>query len=321
MNQRAERADSILISSQLTVYRGREMINLFRSVAVIRHVRQRLSTNRVRAIAITFAATCALFPQTRAAGDPLRHRGGLRNSPGERKLSAAQLNAVLTSLREKTGLLEMRFDENGFLTLGDRTKFSGGSGVARALLYAVASMTRVVELESHMRSPKVAFARIANPTDYYHHSSGTRISVLSLEIDFSDFSRLRGAPQALAAFDLGFVILHELGHSAFGLRDPAGDPQGLGDCEEMINRIRRELNLPERQTYVAQTRLTQAVGYGRAATMVAELVFARAVEKQGRMRVERFYLNWEASAVGPIIEVDDRGPKIEDRRWQAEDRR
>src|SRR5262245_11063750 len=101
------------------------MINSARSIAVIRHVLQRLSMGarpiRFCVIAAAFAMFCPFFSsQPATAGDPFRYRGGLRNSPGERKLNAKQLDAVLTSLRDKTGLLEMRFDENGFLTLGDQ---------------------------------------------------------------------------------------------------------------------------------------------------------------------------------------------------------
>jgi hypothetical protein len=274
--------------------------------------------NRVRAIAISFAATCAFFPQARAAADDLlRYRGGLRNSLGEHKLNAKQLEAVLTSLRDKTGLLEMRFDENGFLAIGDRAKFSGGSDTARALLYAAMSMSNAVELESHMYSSSVAFARIAYPTTYLHYTSGVKLDIFPLEIDFSDFSKLRGARQAIAAFDLGFVILHELAHTAFSLSDAADDPLasgasgGLGDCETMINRIRRELNLPERQTYIAQTYTAQTPGSSRSPTRLAELVFARTVEKRGRTQIEKFNLIWEASAVGPIILTEGRGSRVE----------
>lgn len=298
------------------------MINSARSIAVIRHVQQRLSMgarpNRVCVIAVAFATLCSFFSSLPAtAGDPFRYRGGLRNSHGERKLNAKQLDAVLTSLRDKAGLLEMRFDENGFLALGDQTKFSGGSAVARALLNAAAPMAHAVDLESHMYSSKVAFARLARPVDYRHYSSGAKIEVFPLEIDFSDFSKLRGDRQALAAFDLGFVILHELGHAALGLRDASGDPQGLGECEALINRIRRELNLPERQTYFAQTYMSPTLTPARVSTKFAELVFARAVEKQGRMQIEKFNLRWEASIVGPIIETEDRGSRIEDRMKDA----
>jgi hypothetical protein len=301
------------------------MTNSARSIAAIRHARQRLSArahpSRVCVIAATFAALCSIFSSPPAtAGDPLRYHGGLRNSPGERKLNEKQLGAVLTSLRDKTGLLEMRFDENGFLTLGDKTKFSGGSATARAVLDAAATMAHAVDLESHMYSSKVAFGRLAEPIAYRHYSSGEKIDVFPLEIDFSDFSKLRGARQALAAFDLGFVILHELGHAALGLRDGGGDPQGLGECEMLINRIRRELNLPERQTYVAQTHTAPSFTPTRSSIKIAELVFTREVDKQGRMQIEKFNLTWEAFIVGPIIEAEDRGPKTEDQRLRAQDR-
>jgi hypothetical protein len=284
------------------------MVDAARCIAVFRHARQglqmRARVSRVCVIASAVAALCWLLPSLPAtAGDPLRYRGGLRNSPGERKLKDKQLDAVLTSLRDKAGLLEMRFDENGFLTLGDQTKISGGSAIARGLLGAAATMAHAVDLESHMYSSKIAFARLGEPVVYLHYSAGSKIDILPLEIDFSDFSKLRGDHQALAAFDLGFVILHELAHAALGLRDDAGDPQGLGECEALINRIRRELNLPERQTYIAQTYSAPAPSPSHVWTRFAELGFARAVEKQGRMRIEKFNLRWEASIVGPIIEA------------------
>jgi hypothetical protein len=301
------------------------MVDSARSIAVFRCARQRLSMrarpNRFYLIAAAFAALCPIFSlQTATAGDPFRYRGGLRNSPDERRLDAKRLDAVLRSLRDKAGLLEMRFDDNGFLTLGDQTKFSGGSATARALLDAAATMSHAVDLESHMYSSKVAFARLAEPLAYHNYSSGVKIDVFPLEIDFSDFSKLRGDRQALSAFDLGFVILHELGHAALGLRDYAGDPQGPGECEGLINRIRRELNLPERKTYVAQIHIAPSAPPTRGSVKLAELAFARAVEKQGRTQVEKFNLWWEAAVVGPIIELDDRRSMTEGRRSRIEDR-
>lgn len=279
------------------------MINHVRSITAFRQAQQRFSVC-VCIVAATCAALCAFLPSMLAApGEPFRYRGGLRNSPNERALNAKQLDAVLAGLRGKAGFLEMRFDENGFLTLGDRTKFSGGSATARALLEAAIKMPHAVDLESHPYSSLVAFARLATPIAYQHFSSGKKIDVFPLEIDFSDLSKLRGDKQAITAFDLGFVILHELGHAALGLRDAAGDPLGLGECEALINRIRRELNLPERQTYIAQTRLTPAATASQGSTRQAELIFARAVEKQGRMQMENFNLRWEAATVGPIVDL------------------
>jgi hypothetical protein len=282
------------------------MIIFARSIAVNRRPLRSLLINTlpIHFIVISFAAVCALVPSMVAAsGDPFRYRVGIRNSPGEFKLNDKQLEAVLNSLRDKTGFLEMAFDENGFLTLGDQTKFSGGSATARALLDAAIKMPHVVDLESHPYSTQVAFARLAKPVAYQQFSSGKKIDVFPLEIDFSDLSKLRGDKLALTAFDLGFVTLHELGHAALGLRDASGDPQGLGECEEMINRIRRELNLPERQTYVAQVFTTPNFPTPHNTTKQAELTFSRAVEKQGRMQIERFNLRWEASKVGPITDI------------------
>jgi hypothetical protein len=278
------------------------MINSTPGVFSVRSDRRKLST--VRVIAVSFAAICALSFQMRAACDDLfRYRGGLRNSAGEHKLNAKQLGAVLASLRDKTGLLEMGFDENGFLALGDPTKFYGGSATARALVEAAVSAAHVVEMESHLYSSQIAFARMAEPVAYKHHTSGAKIEALSLQIDFSDLSKLRGDRQALAAFDLGFIILHELGHTTLGLRDAVRDLQGLGECETLINRIRRELNLPERQTYVAQIRATPAFNSSYKSTSRAELVFAREIETPGRTRIEKFNLSWDAS-IGPITHID-----------------
>lgn len=277
------------------------MINQVRSITIFRQVQQGFST-RVCMIAATFASLCTLLTTLLAApGDPFRYRGGLRNSPDERALDAKRLDAVLASLRDKAGFLEMRFDEHGFLTLGDKTKFSGGSATARALLEAVVKLPRAVDLESHPYSPLIAFARLATPIAYQQYSSGKKIDVFPLQIDFSDLSKLRGDKPALTSFDLGFVILHELGHAAFGLRDAAGDLEGLGECEELINRIRRELDLPERQTYIA--RVQTAAATPSLSVKQAELIFARPVEKQGRMRMEKFNLRWEALKVGPIVDI------------------
>src|SRR5262249_51113919 len=123
-------------------------------------------TNYARSIAV-LATLCATFPSLLATDcDPLRYRGGVRNSPGESKLNAKQLDAVLTSLRDKAGFLEMRFDENGFLTLGDQTKISGGSATARALINAAVKIPQAGGLESHMYSAPAPSAPCSHPIPF-----------------------------------------------------------------------------------------------------------------------------------------------------------
>jgi hypothetical protein len=210
-------------------------------------------------------------------------------------LSASQLQKALESLRHKTGFLEMRFDESGLLTLGDRTRFVGGSATARELLIATVDGRVAIELEAHDNSPYIAFAHITAGTVYTNFQTGARIEARQVQLDFSDFAELRGEPEVIAAFDLGFAVLHELVHGVCGLRDAVGETTELGACDGLINRMRRELNLPERQGYSARTQAVLSSPVG--ATKRAELVFARERMESGRARTERFYLRWDAKRV------------------------
>jgi len=237
---------------------------------------------------------------TAAPSDPLRYQGGIRNSTEGRRLNDKQLGAVLKSLREKTGFLDLHYDADGFLRLADRERVEGGSAAARALVIAAVDAVQLIELENHSRSPVVAFARLAPPIRYESRMTGKQIEVQPLELDFSDFSHLRGDREVVAAFDLGFGVLHELVHAVLDLRDAGEGHAGPGDCEDYVNRIRRELRLPERQHYYARVR--DVANFPQAGTVKrAELIFARVVEQGGRTRTEHFYLNWEAQQVGRIV--------------------
>jgi hypothetical protein len=261
------------------------------------------------AMALIFICSLAA-PSLATPDDPLFFQPGLRNSDGSRKLNNRQLQMVIESLRHKTGFLEMRFDENGFLTLGDRTRVAGGSAVARELLIAAVDGGRILELENHTNSLSVSFAqirvgddrvdlsrepRIEAGREHVHFKPKARTTALRILIDFADFSQLCGEREVLAAFDLGFAVLHELGHGALQLRDST-DLTRLGECEEYINRIRRDLGLPERLRYFTQDQ--RAVRPLAQTFLQAEQVFVRAVEKQGRIKTEWFYLRWDIEKVG-----------------------
>lgn len=245
--------------------------------------------------ALALALICALAAPAQAQpADPLRFRPGLRNSPESDQLNAQQLDLLVKNLREKSGFLELRFAEDGFLTLGDRTRIAGGSATARALLVATVDGVKAILLKNRLRSSAVAFARVAVSTIYNHAPTGRWIEAYPLELDFSDFNQLRGDQEVIAAFDPGLVALHELGHAVLALEDDKTNVRGLGDCEEYVNHIRRELRLPERQHYIARARRTTLA---RPGSTTSEVLFIQ--REQGKTR--QFYLIWETDQVGLIV--------------------
>ena len=228
----------------------------------------------------------------------LCYRSGVRNSADKHRLSAKQLAQVLESLRAKTGFLDMSFDEDGFLSLGDRSS-EGGSASARMLLIAAVDGDRAIVLESHNHSSQVVFARTNRSTIYQSYTTGERMESQPIEIDFSDFGKLRGRKEVLAAFDLGFVLLHELGHCALHLHDVENSPTELGECEGYINYIRRELGLPERRNYVARQRHS-ILSSEQGGNQRVELTFFRHVDKEGQATEEPLSLSWEINRVGAM---------------------
>lgn len=232
-----------------------------------------------------------------------RFRTGLRNAPGKEQLSVKQLQQVLQSLRDKTGWQNLFFDEESFLVCPDPAVFNGGSAAARRLLGAALGGADAYDLESHQNSRAVTFARLAQAVDFESRRTGAKISAYPLQIDFADFQQLRGDGQALKAFDIGLVVLHELGHAVWHLRDAVYAEDEPGECESYINLIRRELQLPERQNYIARVR-PGTLNLLAGTRLIAELFFARTGEKSGPLRQARFLLQWEANVVGAVTDFN-----------------
>lgn len=248
------------------------------------------------------------------ASNSLRYQSGVRNSP-EHQLKPTQLAALLESLRRKSGFQEMHFDEVGFMRLGDRTQFAGGSAAARELLIAAVDRAKAIDLENHDRSSKIAFARLAKPISFTSRATGAQIDVYPIEIDFSDFWHLRGDRQAIEAFDIGFVVMHELAHAALGLRDALVNGQEPGECEEFINLIRRDLGVPERQSYAAKT-FGKVMLATQKPSRQAELLFAYS-PGQGKTRPQLLNLNWEAERVGAVRQEEYKPQTISPRSQSA----
>jgi hypothetical protein len=234
--------------------------------------------------------------------DQQTYRPGLRNSFLGHPLSKEELNRVLTQLQRKTGFMQMRFDEAGFLTIDDRSQIAGGSASARELLLATVDGKKSINLQSRNRSPEVAFGRVYGSADYSDWRSEERIAVEQVVIDFADFNHLRGHTKAVEAFDLGFVILHELCHAVLELHDPSAGVSAAGDCETYVNRARRELGMPERQQYGATAYMRKIFAFSPT-SKIAELIFAQTApgrEPGRRAKTKRLRLTWDARLVGDI---------------------
>ncbi len=240
-----------------------------------------------------------LLAPVNPSSDTHLFRPGIRNSIIGRRLDTEEMNLVVAHLRHKTGFTRMRFDEAGFLRIDDRTQIAGGSKAARDLLLAAVDGENSINLQSHNHSPRVKFGRLNIAVTYSDWRSNRQINTVPIEIDFADFDHLRGHRRAVEAFDPGFVILHELSHSVFRLKDPEESGRAAGDCESYINRIRRELGMPERQIYAA-TAFRQMNFTSGPVGRIVKLVFVqskpgRRHESRGKTRL--FYLMWDSQMV------------------------
>jgi hypothetical protein len=241
--------------------------------------------------------TNVIFSAEPKTVDAWRFRAGLRNSTGNRSLKPLQLRLLETSLREKTGFQELHFDEAGFLVTGNRTCITGGSATARELITATIDGQTAFELEAWNFASQIAFACLSTSTVHISLQRQTRIQARQIQLDFADFTELRGDSEVVSAFDVGFAVLHELVHGVLGLRDTVGEANQLGECDALINRMRRELCLPERQGYTARVQQTLS---GTGSRTLAELIFTRERINASRRSLEQLYLRWEAKRVARL---------------------
>lgn len=222
---------------------------------------------------------------------------GVRNSSGRQRLNEKQLQQVQESLRRKSGFVELGFDEQGALTLGDRQRIQGGSPTARALLIAAVDSRNLYELESHERSPEVAFARIHESGDWECAKTGKKMTIYRVQLDFADFNYISGAREAKASFDVGINLLHELTHGVLKLQDPRGDMDQIGECDAHVNQMRRELQLPERLYYHPDITIIELRG-GTLRISCAALDFVVRSDANAQPSL-KYWLYWQPGQVSP----------------------
>lgn len=210
------------------------------------------------------------------------------------EFSRLRREQLAAKLQKITGWSDLTFDQNGTLNLGTSAPV-GGSATARNLLNASISSPSVFVLRDASRRKDVAFCRIVLAKETIGLASAP---VYLIQIDFADFDNLMGDRPALEAFNVGWGFLHELDH-VISASDDSKRLGHVGQCEDHINRMRRELGLPERSdyffTHFPHTQQSDFI------TRFVRLPFDQKDVMSGKQR--RFWLMWDAAIVGGLEDV------------------
>ncbi len=207
------------------------------------------------------------------------------------EFAAERRQVIADQLRKITGFDKLYFDEDGALRHGDT--YSGESSAARELISSAVSGQHLLIFEDASNRDDVVFCRIVGGR--WVSDAATKPPVQIVLIDFTDFSRVMGDREALAAFNVGWGVLHELSHAVHDSLDAhrAGE---VGECEELINRMRRECAVAERAEYF----FTFYPGTERSEfkTRYVRLAFDEQRPETGKKR--RLWLMWDAVLVGGL---------------------
>ena len=213
-------------------------------------------------------------------------------------VSQPHRNELVDRLRTITGWADLAFDDD-VLRLSNASP-ANGSTSARKLLTRAVSGNRMILLEDASSRKDVIFCRVS--LGRFVREIAVDADIYVVLIDFDDFRRVLGDKQARAAFDVGWAVLHELDHVVQGSQDSqhnaaAGDPDtAAGDCESHINKMRRELGLPVRNSYFFT--LLPVKNDANLVSRFVRLGFDQA--EANSTKKKRYWLIWDAAIVGGV---------------------
>lgn len=209
------------------------------------------------------------------------------------EFDSSRRDELADHLRQITGWTELRFDAHGALHLGGAdVSQNDGSPMARALLAAAVAGKNMLILQDASNRADVVFSRVV--PGRWTRGIHTKPPVFVILIDFADFSRIIGDRTALAAFNVGWVVLHEIAHAVHDFDD--AEQQGeVGECEGLLNRMRLECGLAQRAEYF----FTFLPGLERNAftTKFVRLAFE---QQTATNKTKRYWLVWDANLVGGL---------------------
>jgi hypothetical protein len=204
-------------------------------------------------------------------------------------ISKSNREELAQRLRSITGWKELTFDVDGALRIGN-TEAGPGSKSARDLISRTISGSRVILFEDASSRKDVVFCRVVQGRLERKPDADVYIVL----IDFSDFRRVSGDKQAQAAFNVGWAVLHEMDHVVENSEDPQQDV--AGDCEGHINRMRRELGLPVRNSYFFS--FLPIKNDSNLISRFVRLGFDQ--DSNTSPKRKRYWLIWDAAVVGGL---------------------
>lgn len=208
------------------------------------------------------------------------------------ELADARREEVAARLREITDWSGMRFDADGALRFGE-TRGAGGSRTARDLLEKAARGAILILLEDASGSDEVVFSRVIEGR--WTKDAEAKPRALIVQIDFSDFARVRGDRDALASFNVGWALLHEISHAVNDAADTESAGE-TGECETHVNQMRRECGLAVRAEY--HFHYLPGVARSDFKTRYVRLAFEQQQPSTNKRR--RLWIIWDASLVGGL---------------------
>jgi hypothetical protein len=212
------------------------------------------------------------------------------NVVARKNVSQTNREELTSRLRTITGWTDLAFNADGALKIGHAGP-KEGSRSARDLLNRAFSGNRVILLEDASSRKDVVFCRVVQGV--LENPSNDSPEVFVVLIDFADFDQVSGDKPARAAFDVGWAVLHEIEHVVEDSQDPLENV--VGDCESHINRMRRELGLPTRNSYFYT--LLPLKNDGNLVSRFVRLGFDSDANPSKK---KRYWLIWDAAVVGGL---------------------
>jgi hypothetical protein len=207
-------------------------------------------------------------------------------------LSPAHREQLTVKLRSISGFADLKFDADGILHQGNRAP-TGGSVSARELIGSAISGRNVVVIEDASNHSEVAFCRVI-PGRWKKNAAGNP-PVFVVQIDFADFDQVVGDQRALEAFNVGWGLLHELDHIVNDSADATSHGE-TGECEDHINQMRLECNLPLRTGYF----FTLLPPGTDSAFMTRFVRLAFEQEQPQTKKKKRYWVIWDTNVVGGL---------------------